>query len=110
MARYVYRPGHPEANENGMVDADKVAYGYDGPGFHVISDTMDLTRHMADGKYYDSKSVFRQVTKAHGCEEVGNDPAISRPRKPIPLSKESRRESIARALYEVRNGRRSSQT
>lgn len=50
------------------------------------SDCMEPTEHL-DGKYYDSKSKYRAVTKAHGMIEVGNDPA--RHRRP---SKEQLRE------------------
>lgn len=35
------------------------------------SDEMEPTRHPIDGKYYTSKAKFREVTKAHGYEEVG---------------------------------------
>lgn len=72
---------------------------------NVISDIMQETRHMVTGRYHTSKSAFRAETKATGCIEVGNDPAISRPRKPIPLSREKRRDDIRRTLYEMRNGR-----
>jgi hypothetical protein len=64
------------------------------PAFHalsilgapmVITDEMPPTQHMADGNYYSSKRKFRAVTRAHGCVEVGNDPAMFRPRpKPKP--------------------------
>ena len=40
----------------------------------VISDSMDPTEHV-DGRFYDSKSAFRAVTKREGYVEVGNDPA-----------------------------------
>jgi hypothetical protein len=30
-------------------------------------------RHMASGKYFDSKSNFRRHTKERGLEEIGND-------------------------------------
>lgn len=40
----------------------------------VIEDSMPPTRHPVDGKIYDSKSAFRFVTRAAGCEEVGNEP------------------------------------
>ena len=51
----------------------------------VIGDTMEPTQHMADGKHYTSKRKFRDVTRAHGCVEVGNDPALFRPfKKPKP--------------------------
>jgi hypothetical protein len=51
----------------------------DQPRHHVISDTMDAIRSMADGQMYDSKSVYRKGLKANGCFEVGNDPLASRP-------------------------------
>lgn len=37
---------------------------------YIKTDSMPLTWHPANGQYYDSKSAFRSVTKAHGCEEV----------------------------------------
>lgn len=49
----------------------------------VIVDEMPPTKHMADGRLYTSKRRFREVTRAHGLVEVGNDPAIFRPR-PLP--------------------------
>lgn len=72
---------------------------------HVISDTMDQTRHMADGKYYDSKSVFRQVTRAHNCIEYGNETAtILKPRRQIELDRKQRRDDIRRAIHTLRDG------
>lgn len=38
---------------------------------NFIQDEMPATKHPIDGKYYTSQSKFREVTKAHGCEEVG---------------------------------------
>jgi hypothetical protein len=102
--RVVYRPDHPEANENGMVDADiALPRGID-PRVYVISDTMDPLRHMADGKMYDSKAAFRAATKANGCFEIGNDPVLTKPRKRVPLDRQRRREDIKRTIYELRNG------
>jgi hypothetical protein len=49
----------------------------------LIADEMPATQHMADGKFYTSKRRFRTVTRAHGCIEVGNDPAMFR-RQPKP--------------------------
>jgi hypothetical protein len=66
----------------------------------VLEDTMPMTWHPVNGQYYDSKSKFRQVTKAHGCVEAGNDlktkdggfrGLYSRPKQ------ESIREAIAKA-------------
>jgi hypothetical protein len=48
----------------------------------VITDDMPATEHV-DGKFYDSKSRYREVTKAKGLVEVGNDPARFRtPKRP----------------------------
>lgn len=48
----------------------------------IISDAMPSCEHV-DGKFYDSKSAYRAVTKANGLIEVGNDPArFKRPAKP----------------------------
>lgn len=66
----IYRPDHPEANENGMVERNLQRRE---PGAYVISDTIDGTWHPADGKYYDSKSNFRRTTKGRGMVEVGNE-------------------------------------
>jgi len=60
-----------------------------------IADGMDPTQHI-DGKHYDSKSVFRAVTKAHGCIEVGNDPA------------RLRRKDMAQAKAEAKKARAAS--
>ncbi len=40
---------------------------------YVISDTMDAMRHPITGKFMDSKSKFREITRANGCVEVGNE-------------------------------------
>lgn len=71
----VYRPDHPEANENGMVEravSRRVA------GAYVISDTIGDTWHPADGKHYDSKSNFRRATKSRGMVEVGTEKQVDR--------------------------------
>lgn len=73
---------------------------------NVISDSMPETRHMATGRIHTSKAAFREDTRISGCIEVGNDPAITKQRKPIELSREKRRDDIRRTLYELRNGNR----
>jgi hypothetical protein len=87
-----------------MVEAHLVEARGSGPRFYVISDAMADTRHMATGKYFNSKSEFRKETKASGCQEYGNDPALARPRKRIPLDRAQRREDIKRTIYNLRNG------
>jgi hypothetical protein len=43
------------------------------PAPMLVRDQMDPTWHPSDGREYESKSQFRQVTKAKGGVEVGND-------------------------------------
>jgi hypothetical protein len=101
---WLYRPNHPLANSNGMVDRRELELDTS-IGLHVITDTMDPTRHMCDNQFYTSKSKFREVTKAHGCVEVGNEvDYMMRPRKPVKLDPAKRREDIRRTIYELRNG------
>ena len=72
---------------------------------NFISDQMDSTRHMADGKYYTSKVAFRKATKAAGCIEIGNETKyLTKPRKPIELNKRERLDSIKKAIYDLKNG------
>ena len=44
----------------------------------VIQDSMEPTWHPCTGEKIDSKSRFRQITKAHGCVEVGNEKLVDR--------------------------------
>lgn len=43
------------------------------PSPSVIRDGLDDLWHPMDGKTYDSKAIFRRVTKEKGGIEVGND-------------------------------------
>jgi len=67
----------------------------------VVRDQMDPLRHMATGEMVDSKSIFRQITKAHGLEEVGTS-------APTPNHRHSDRQAIVnaagKALQMVREG------
>lgn len=106
MPTWIYRPNHPQANENGMVDRSLVSYEHNDPRYYIISDIMSETRHMATGKHHTSKSEFRKDTKASNCVEVGNDSSIMnpKPRQYIPLDRRQRRDDIKRAIAELRNG------
>lgn len=105
MPRFVYRPDHPSANSNGMVDVFIAGSKFDRDAApSVISDIMEPLRHMANGHIYDSKAKFREVTKAYGCVEVGTETAtMLKPRKPIKLDRRERVESIKKAIYELKN-------
>ncbi len=67
----------------------------------VVSDVMDLTEHL-DGKFYDSKSRYRKVTKEHGCIEVGNDPARLRPKQKPKPDRQGIRDAIKVASQRVK--------
>jgi hypothetical protein len=104
MTVFVHRPGHPQANEHGMVDRDLVVEENYGASAYVISDTMEATRHMATGKYHTSKSEFRKDTRASGCIEVGNETAtLTKPRKQVEMSREQRRNNIRQAINYLRS-------
>jgi hypothetical protein len=68
----------------------------------VIRDEMDATRHMATGEYFTSKRKFRQRTRDVGCIEVGTETeTLLRPRKPVVLSRDARRQAIRNAIREL---------
>lgn len=98
MTVYVYRNG--QLVEKSL--AESLHSSDNAPS--VISDTMEPMRHMATGRYFTSKRAFRAETKAAGCVEVGNDSSLYKPRAPVPLSREKRREDIRRTIYNLRNG------
>lgn len=103
MVAWIYRPHHPQANENGMIPRDLAGYEPKSWVVGVISDNMAPIKHMATGEILDSKARFRSATKASGCVEIGNESI--KPRQPIKLSGEQRRNDIRKAIYDLRNGR-----
>ena len=99
MSVWVHRPDHPNANERGMVDKDLIHDETFGESAYVISDTMELTKHMATGEYYTSKSKFREQTRRSGCIEVGNETNFMlKPRKRVEPTREERRNHIRQAI------------
>lgn len=105
MSRFVRRPDHPLRDEFNMVPIELAGPLHESSeSTYVISDTMDALRHMATGEMIDSKSKFRAATRAAGCVEVGNDPMLTKERKPVSLNRGKRREDIKRTIYELRNG------
>lgn len=102
----IYRPHHPLANENGMVErhlggpveTTKPLYAV-----HVISDTMAHLKHPGTGAMLDSKSRFREHTRDSGCLEVGTDPAGSKPKPRFDVSTSEVVQDVKRAIQEVRS-------
>lgn len=62
---------------------------------HVIDDTMEPLEHPCDGKFYTSKREFLEVTRAHGCEEVGERPQDRRERS---IDYRGRRDELFKAF------------
>lgn len=119
MPTFLYRPQHPDANENGCVEKslalewdyrdapdNRAVIGNELVTMNFISDTMPQTRHMANNKMYDSKAAFRQATKAAGCIEVGNDSSLlnPKPRKFKEPDRGQRRDDIRKAIHDLKNG------
>jgi len=99
---WVYRPKHPKANENGMVERSEL-YEDRAWTVSVISDSMEPTKHHGTGRMISSKREFSRETRRNGFIELGTEKI--QPRKPITLDKGERREAIRRSIYELRNGR-----
>lgn len=99
----VYRPNHPLANENGMVDTSIAGpkHPKHGTAPNVIRDDLGMhLRHMATGRYLDSKSAFAKEDKASGSVCVGNE-ATAKPRKYIEPPRPGH--DIKRAIEQLRN-------
>lgn len=73
---------------------------------YVISDIMPETEHV-NGKFYTSKRAFRAVTRALGCDEVGNEKQPPKQRSTNSRAvKEGRRKSIQTAIEKYKAGHR----
>lgn len=70
------------------------------PAIH--RDVMQPAIHPATGQTLESKSRFREVTKANGLVEVGTDSLTSR--NPPRESRQSRKQDIAKAIEMVEQG------
>lgn len=76
----------------------------------VICDTMPHIQGQHDGKWYDSKRALRASYQPSGNKEgvkyleLGNDPAMYRPRQKPKPDKKGIRDSIEKGLARVANG------
>jgi len=94
MARGYFRYNH----ETGKVE-ELEAEAPITPRLEVITDSLPPggLKHPITGKYMDSKSEFRKVTKAFGCEELGNEKPRDRRQMKVPGLKQDIREAIERS-------------
>ena len=104
-----YRPKHPKANANGMVDTaflyEETPAQSDLPRPYVVSDTTPPLRHHGTGEILESKSAFRKRNKELGFTEIGNEKPKGR-RAPVKLDRQQRKQDIHKAIYQLKNGRR----
>jgi hypothetical protein len=71
--RYIYRPGHPEADEFNFVRADLVGTTEKhGTAPNVISDVEPFVSPV-DKTVITSRSQIREHEKKHGVRQIGND-------------------------------------
>ena len=88
---------------NGETFVDVTGWRRPPPKFPAIHrDSMDALVHPATGETMDSKSRFREVTKAHGMVEVGND-LPTNVKSPV-QSKKERMQDIADAITMLEQG------
>lgn len=122
MASYLYKPDCPYSDpESGMVskqdyyqylylksnsqDDKRMMIGNEPVTIRFISDTMEPTRHMVNGRLYTSKKKFRDETKARGCIEVGNETKV-KPKKYIPATdRRGTREAIRQSIRDLKENR-----
>lgn len=67
----VYRPGHPSASENGMVDRAIAGQRSSSKSPHVISDIEPFQTQ--DGVGIGSREALREYERVNGVRQVGND-------------------------------------
>ena len=77
MTKYIW-----DKEAKSWVDAAAARKTPDGT-IHIIRDGMEAAEHPATGIVTDSKSHFRQMTKASGCIEVG-DQRVPMKKTPLP--------------------------
>jgi hypothetical protein len=77
------------------------------PAFHarsihgcpmIIADSMAPVQSMLDGKLYDSKAALRATYRAAGVTEVGNDPAMLRPKPKPKTDRQAVKAAVGRAF------------
>lgn len=82
-SKWLYDKGEVVYEEiGGKVTFDKRDHSQDA-GYFVQNDCQPF-KSMVDGRIINSKSVYREHLREHGCIEVGNDSSVMNPvRKPL---------------------------
>lgn len=69
---------------------------------YIVRDSMAPAVHPATGRVMDSKSAFREQTRAHGLVEVGNDYQTNQTK--APPSRAERKRDVAQAIQMLEQG------
>lgn len=96
MTTYVMRQG-VIVEKGGPLDIE--VYEHNAAPY-VISDCMAGLKHHGTGKFTDSKSEFRKMTKASGCIEIGNE---KQERKHEQLSRQDRAKDIKNTIEQLKS-------
>ena len=118
MARYVYRPFHPRANQNGMVNVLELGdWRETPPALPVVIDRHYWNLTATDGTDIGSRTKHREYMRQNGLttaddykETWAKAEAYRAKIRAGDVDHKERRETIARTAYEMekKNARRSS--
>lgn len=70
------------------------------PLHYVIADDMAPLKHPANGRYYTSKSKFRDETRARGLIEIGTENIVDR-RPPVDYEAARKRKQAVIDAYQI---------
>jgi hypothetical protein len=72
----------------------------------LMSDIMPPVQSQVDGRVYDSKSAIRASYRAHGVEEIGNDPARLKPFERPKTDRRQIKQTVEKAVARFNRGER----
>lgn len=73
MARFVYKPKHPQASKNGFIPIELDEPPIMGKRELQIIKDIEPFKSPIDGSIISSRSQIRDHEKKHGVKQVGND-------------------------------------
>lgn len=108
-AVYLYRPGHPKANDHGFINAEDLGDWVERPpALAVVGDSHYDGLRATDGTPIDTRRKHRDYMKAHGLTTADDFTETWKKaeadRKRLGAPSKERREEIGRALYNAEKG------
>lgn len=109
-AIYLYRPGHPKANDHGFINAGDLGdWTEKPPTLMVYGESHYDGARATDGTPIDTRRKHREYMKAHGLTTADDYTETwkkaEKDRKNIGAPNRERREQLGRAMYEVEKKR-----